>query len=94
MLVDEVPFLTWDARRLRIATDAAGIALWSWNTDTDEIALDERARALWGVCKDGPVTFEDLSASIHPEDLDRVPRSFKGYLWIEDFYTVGRALQR
>ena len=33
----------WDANRLRIATDAAGVALWSWNVDTDEIALDERA---------------------------------------------------
>jgi hypothetical protein len=26
---------------LRIATDAAGAALWSWNVDTDESALDE-----------------------------------------------------
>ena len=38
----------WDANRLRIATDAAGVALWSWNVDTDEIALDERAHGLWG----------------------------------------------
>jgi hypothetical protein len=29
-----------------------------------------------------------------PEQLDDVPRDFRGYLWIEDFYTVGRALQR
>ena len=39
----------WDANRLRIATDAAGVALWSWNVDTDEIAMDERAHGLWGV---------------------------------------------
>ena len=65
----------WDANRLRIATDAAGVALWSWNVDTDEIALDERAHGLWGV--DGEaVTFEDLSARIHPEDLDRVRAAF------------------
>jgi two-component sensor histidine kinase len=68
--------LVWDAERLRIATDAAGIALWSWNVDTDEIALDERARGLWGVCKDGPVTFEELSTQIHPADLDRVRSAF------------------
>ena len=36
----------WDAERLRVATDAAGVALWSWNIDTDEIALDERAHGL------------------------------------------------
>jgi len=38
--------LVWDAERLRVATDAAGVALWSWNIDTDEIALDERAHGL------------------------------------------------
>ena len=69
--------LVWDAERLRIANDAAGIALWSWNVDTDEIALDERAHSLWAVVKtDTIVTFEDLSEKIHPEDLSRVRTSF------------------
>ena len=66
----------WDAERLRIATDAAGVALWSWNIDTDEIALDERAHGLWDVPLNEPVTFEDLSARIHPADLDRVRAAF------------------
>ena len=66
----------WDANRLRIATDAAGVALWSWNVDTDDIAMDERAYGLWGIVNDGTVTFEDLSARIHPEDLDRVQAAF------------------
>jgi hypothetical protein len=67
----------WDAGRLRIATDAAGVALWAWNVDTDEIAMDERAHRLWGVAPDdGVVAFEELSARIHPEDLDRVRAAF------------------
>ena len=67
----------WDAKHLRIATDAARIALWSWNVDTDEIALDERSHLLWGLpLQDGNVTFETLSARIHPEDLDRVRAAF------------------
>ncbi len=41
--------LVWDAKRLRLAADAAGVALWSWSIDTGEIALDERAHGLWGV---------------------------------------------
>lgn len=65
----------WDAHRLRIATDAAGVALWSWNVDTDQISMDERAHELWGV-PSGIVTFRDLSARIHPEDLDRVRAAF------------------
>ena len=28
------------------------------------------------------------------EQIDDVPRDFRGYLWIEDFETVGRAVQR
>ncbi len=68
--------LIWDAKRLRIAADAAGVALWSWNVDTDAIALDERAANLWAVISQGFVTFEDLSARIHPEDLDRVRTAF------------------
>jgi two-component sensor histidine kinase len=66
----------WDAKHLRLATDAAGVALWSWNVDTDRITMDERAFSIWGVPKNGPVTFEDLSARIHPRDLDRVRADF------------------
>ncbi|WP_206667679.1 sensor histidine kinase [Muricoccus nepalensis] len=67
----------WDAERLRIAADAAGIALWSWNVDTDEIALDERAHELWGMRRGGPVTFEEMSSRIHPADLERVKKAFQ-----------------
>jgi len=67
----------WGARHLRIAADAAGIALWSWNVDTDEIALDENAHRLWALPPGaGMVTFEALSSHIHPEDTDRVRAAF------------------
>jgi glycerophosphoryl diester phosphodiesterase len=37
----------------------------------------------------------DGSAGIErPDQLAKVPRDFRGYLWIEDFYAVGRALER
>src|SRR5436190_20971750 len=79
----------WDARHLRIAADAAGVALWSWNVDTDEIALDERAHRLWGVpTSNGLVTFEALSARIHPEDLDRVRAAFTATREILGSYEV------
>jgi two-component sensor histidine kinase len=79
----------WDADRLRIATDAAGVALWAWNVDTDDIAMDERAHRLWGVMPDeGVVTFEVLSARIHPEDLDRVRAAFTATRDILDAYEI------
>ncbi|WP_174298404.1 sensor histidine kinase [Sphingomonas bacterium] len=66
----------WSAERLRSATDAADIALWSWNVDTDEVALDERGYMLWGVERRSGLTFSDLSKQIHPADIDRVQRAF------------------
>ena len=68
--------LVWDVDKLRIATDAAGIALWSWNVDTDQLELDERGHVLWAVPNNGTITFETLSSRIHPEDLDRVRAAF------------------
>ena len=66
----------WDEGHLRIAADAAGVSLWSWNVDTDEVAMDRRAFALWAVPLGSQVTFEDLSRRIHPHDLDRVKNAF------------------
>jgi two-component sensor histidine kinase len=68
--------LVWDVDKLRIATEAAGVALWSWNVDTNRLELDERGHKLWGVPNAGTITFETLSARIHPEDLDRVRAAF------------------
>src|SRR5436309_13697247 len=63
----------WDEKHLRAATDAAGVALWSWNVDTDAITMDERAYDLWEVSKaEKQLTFEILSRNIHPADLERV----------------------
>ena len=81
--------LVWDAERLRVATDAAGVALWSWNVDTDAIALDERARSLWGAPqRDDTVTFEELSTHIHPEDLNRVRDAFRATRAVPEAYEI------
>ena len=75
MTVSKMPI--WSEKHLRAATHAAGVALWSWNVDTDAIILDERAYELWGVSKDhDEVTFGILSKNIHPADLERVRSAF------------------
>ena len=69
-------FAVWQGKDLRHAIDAAGVALWSWNVDTDRLTMDDTAYKLWGVTRTGDVTFEDLSAHIHPADRDRVRAAF------------------
>src|ERR1700693_5317959 len=66
----------WDSGHLRLAIAAAGVALWSWNVDTNRFSMDERAFELWGVPLSEYVTFDDLSARIHPADRDRVKGAF------------------
>jgi two-component sensor histidine kinase len=67
---------TWDEKHLRLGVKAAGIALWSWHVDTDQLTMDEIGYDLWTVPKGTPVSFEDLSAHIHPADRDRVRVAF------------------
>src|SRR5665213_468105 len=65
-----------DATHLRLAIAAAGVALWTWNVDTNRFTMDDRAFELWGVPLSEYVSFDDLSAHIHPADRDRVKAAF------------------
>lgn len=68
--------IEWRPEQLRLAIAAAGVALWSWNVETDEFSMDGRGFALWDLPVQAFVTFEDLSAKIHPADRDRVRAAF------------------
>jgi two-component sensor histidine kinase len=76
LAADDQPRTAWDMRHLGLAIEAAGVTLWSWNVDTDELTMDGRAFDLWGLPRSETVTFEDLSAHIHPADRDRVRAAF------------------
>ncbi|WP_260597174.1 sensor histidine kinase [Sphingomonas endolithica] len=66
----------WNPEHLRLAIDGAGVALWAWNVDTDLLKMDDRGFELWGISWSDKVTFEELSAHIHPADRDRVRAAF------------------
>ncbi len=76
-LLTEMPTAhAWQPEHLRLAVTAAGIALWAWNVDDDHFTMDERGFELWGIPRCDTVTFEELSAHIHPADRDRVRSAF------------------
>ena len=68
--------LLWETKNLIRSVEAAGVTLWSWNVDTDALAMDDRAYDLWGIPRGKTVNFEDLSSHIHPSDRDRVRAAF------------------
>jgi two-component sensor histidine kinase len=66
----------WHEDHLRLAIEAARVALWSWHVDDDHFAMDERAFELWSLPWSERVSFEELSLNIHPADRDRVRAAF------------------
>jgi two-component sensor histidine kinase len=66
----------WRSEDVVRAVEAAGIALWTWNVDDDSFTMDPRGFDLWGLPWKPKVSFEELSAHIHPADRDRVRAAF------------------
>jgi two-component sensor histidine kinase len=86
---DDVILPVWQEKHLRAANRAAGVALWSWNVDTDAITMDESAYELWEVSKkEKDITFEILSKNIHPADLERVRSAFAATRAIVGAYEI------
>ena len=78
----------WDQKHLRLGVAAAGVALWSWNVDTDRLNMDDRGADLWNVAKETEVAFEELSENIHPEDRYRVRAAFNATRGIVGPYEI------
>ncbi len=78
----------WGEDALQRAVDAAGIAMWRWNVDTDRFAMDALGFELWDVEPETPLTFEHLSEKVHPADRDRVRAAFSATRAIEGAYEI------
>jgi PAS domain-containing protein len=78
----------WNEAHLRLAIQAAGVAMWSWNVDTDKLTMDESGYHLWDVPVSEFVTFEDLSSHIHPADRDRVRAAFAATRALSGAYEI------
>jgi two-component sensor histidine kinase len=79
---------TWHEKHLRLAVEAACVALWAWHVDDDRFAMDERGFELWGLPWAKVVVFEELSAHIHPADRDRVRSAFTATRSVAGSYEI------
>ncbi len=58
---------------LRIAVEATGIGIYDHDLITGVLSWDARTRAMFGVARDGPVTYEGtFLPGLHPDDRTRV----------------------
>jgi two-component sensor histidine kinase len=88
MIVENKQAPEWRQEHLRLAVEAACVALWSWQVDDDRFAMDVRAFELWGLRWAEQVTFEELSEHIHPADRDRVRAAFAATRSVAGSYEI------
>ncbi len=58
--------------RLRLAQMATGLGIFDRDVASGRLEWDSRARELWGVGLDDPVTFDTFMAGLHPDDQAKV----------------------
>jgi len=80
--------LQWDQEHLRLAVEAACVALWSWRVADNRFTMDELAFDLWGLPWAEKVSFEELSTHIHPADRDRVKAAFSATRSVAGSYEI------
>jgi PAS domain S-box-containing protein len=78
--------------RLRMALDAAGAGIWSWDVASNVSTWDAHYHELYGLGPDDPVSFETWIARVHPEDRARLGARIEALLvpnaddtWDEEF---------
>ncbi|MDO9487218.1 MAG: HWE histidine kinase domain-containing protein [Sphingomonadaceae bacterium] len=64
------------------------MALWSWRVETGGFRMDERAFELWGLPFAEEVSFDELSAHIHPADRNRVRAAFEATRSVSGSYEI------
>jgi PAS domain S-box-containing protein len=60
-----------DQTRLRLALQATGLGIWDWDLTTGAMTWTEPAKTIYGFPPGEAVTFEQVRAATHPDDLPR-----------------------
>ncbi len=70
MAGDDISVTQWrDAETLRMALEAAGMGLWSWDAISDLVIWDDQACRVFGrEPGTGPANYSDYLTVLHPED--------------------------
>jgi PAS domain S-box-containing protein len=59
-------------KRFNLAADSAGLGMWEWDWEKDEIWVTPTRRAQLGFPASGRIGFEDLISRSHPDDREKV----------------------
>jgi PAS domain S-box-containing protein len=62
---------------LRLAAQGSQTGFWSWNKETSEMFSDATTREMFGVSEEGEVTVDAFFEALHPDDVERVKRTWR-----------------
>jgi PAS domain S-box-containing protein len=79
--------------RLRLALDASGAGVWTWDQATGLITADEAYRSMYGFAPDQTVDYATWEARLHPDDREPLKRQVEeclrvGSQWLEEFRII------
>jgi PAS domain S-box-containing protein len=83
--------------QLRLATEAAEIALWDVDPVKDVLFWPPRVKAMFGISPDVPVSMADFYAGVHPDDRQRTTAAYadacdpdKRAVYNVEYRTIGK----
>ena len=79
--------------RLRLALEASGAGVWTWDQPTGLITADEAYRAMYGFASDEALDYATWEARLHADDRAPLKRQVEeclnaGSQWLEEFRIV------
>ena len=85
--------------RLRLALDASGAGVWSWDRAGGLITADEAYRTMYGFAADETIDYATWEARLHPDDRELLKRQVEeclraGSQWLEEFRILHPKLGR
>jgi PAS domain S-box-containing protein len=81
------------AERLKVATEAAELGIWIWNTDTNQVFASHKAKELFGIQEQSDwLDYDYVLSRVHPEDRDRVRRESNSRLVGAEYANEHRVL--
>lgn len=70
--------IRFDAQRLRLATQAAGIGIWEFDLIKGDLEWDEEAYRLYGVARKGAAPgYSRWRDCVHPDDLEKIEETLQ-----------------
>ena len=72
----------------RLAAEGAHLGIWSWDEVKNQLVWDDATRRMFDVPANAEITLDTFYNSLHPDDLERVTRSWRQAFELQQPYQI------